>query len=243
MKILSFELKPSKRGLLATYFRQKLSVVDEVSSSCDLPEMLSTYGYDAVIVQIEEDSPSDLDAIGFIKSLNEVPVILVAKSLGNWSRLAALEAGADDLIVSPLSHEEVFLKVQNLVRRASGIVRHSVTVGSVVIDMNAKCIYANGSLLSLTRKEYMVVEALVIKGGFMSKEALLDHLYEEGENKAPKILDVFVCKIRRKMKAAGVNEFISTRWGYGFVIEGLTPHMPPVGSNNNKNRENQRAYA
>jgi two-component system cell cycle response regulator CtrA len=130
-----------------------------------------------------------------------------------------LQAGADDLIVDPLSHEEVFMKVQNLVRRNRGFQDNSLRIGAVEINMNAKKIYAKGQPVSLTKKEYQIAEILALrKGNVLSKEAILDHLYGGLDEPNPKIIDVFVCKIRKKLQTMGVDDFIETNWGRGYMV-------------------------
>jgi two-component system cell cycle response regulator CtrA len=133
-------------------------------------------------------------------------------------RLRVLQIGADDLIVDALSHEEIFIKVQNLIRRSRGFQENALRIGQVEINMDAKKIYAKGKPVFLTKKEYQIAEILALrKGAVLSKEAILDHLYGGLDEPNPKIIDVFICKIRKKLQALGVEDFIETNWGRGYM--------------------------
>jgi two-component system cell cycle response regulator CtrA len=147
------------------------------------------------------------------------PVIVVTRAMNEAARLRVLQAGADDLIVDALSHEEVFMKVQNLIRRSRGFQENVLRIGAVEINMNAKKIYANGRPVTLTKKEYQIAEILALrKGAVLSKEAILDHLYGGLDEPNPKIIDVFICKIRKKLQSLGVDDFIETNWGRGYMV-------------------------
>jgi two-component system cell cycle response regulator CtrA len=147
------------------------------------------------------------------------PIVAVARAMNEAARLRVLQAGADDLIVDALSHEEVFMKVQNLIRRNRGFQDNALRIGAVEINMNAKKIYAKGRPVTLTKKEYQIAEILALrKGNVLSKEAILDHLYGGLDEPNPKIIDVFICKIRKKLQMMGVDDFIETNWGRGYMV-------------------------
>ena len=85
--------------------------------------------------------------------------------------------------------------------------------------MNAKKIFAKGKPVTLTKKEYQIAEILALrKGAVLSKEAILDHLYGGLDEPNPKIIDVFICKIRKKLQSMGVEDFIETNWGRGYMV-------------------------
>jgi two-component system cell cycle response regulator CtrA len=162
----------------------------------------------------------DIEIVRKLRSARvRAPIVAVARNLNEAARLRVLQAGADDLIVDALSHEEVFMKVQNLIRRNRGFQENSLRVGQVEINMNAKKIYAKGKPCTLTKKEYQIAEILALrKGNVLSKEAILDHLYGGLDEPNPKIIDVFICKIRKKLQMMGVDDFIETNWGRGYMV-------------------------
>jgi two-component system cell cycle response regulator CtrA len=233
MKILSFETVPTKSDLLVPYLRSRLAIVDETGDFEDLLELVKFYDYDAVLLRLSEDRLNDVDLIRRLRQARvRAQVVVLARKLNEAARLRVLQAGADDLIVEALSHEEVFMKVQNLVRRSRGFQDNVLSIGNIEINMNAKKIYAKGKPVTLTKKEYQIAEILALrKGAVLSKEAILDHLYGGLDEPNPKIIDVFVCKIRKKLQAMGVDDFIETNWGRGYiVIDHRTPAVAEAPS-------------
>jgi len=220
MKILSFETIPSKKDLLIPFLRSRLAIVDETNDSEEALDLVKFYDYDVILLRLSEDRMGDVDIVRkFRVARVRAPIVALSKTMNEAARLRVLQAGADDLIVDALSHEEVFMKVQNLVRRNRGFQDNALRIGSVEINMNAKKIYAKGHPVSLTKKEYQIAEILALrKGNVLSKEAILDHLYGGLDEPNPKIIDVFVCKIRKKLQMMGVDDFIETNWGRGYMV-------------------------
>ena len=219
MKILSFETISNKKDLLTAFLRSRLAIVDETNDSEEVLDLVKFYDYDAILLRLSENRLGDLELIRRLRvSRVRAPLIAIARSMSVAVRLRVLQTGADDLIVDALSHEEIFMKVQNLIRRSRGFQENAVRLGRVEINMNAKQIYANGKLVTLTKKEYQIAEILALrKGVVLSKEAIIDHLYGGLDEPNPKIIDVFICKIRKKLQAFGVEDFIETNWGLGYM--------------------------
>lgn len=220
MKILSFETISNKKDLLTAFLRSRMAIVDETSDPEEALDLVKFYDYDAILLRLSESRLGDLELIRKLR-LGRVraPLIAIARSMSEAARLRVLQAGADDLIVDALSHEEIFMKVQNLIRRSRGFQENALRIGRVEINMNAKKIYANGKPVTLTKKEYQIAEILALrKGVVLSKEAILDHLYGGLDEPNPKIIDVFICKIRKKLAALGAGELIETNWGRGYMV-------------------------
>ena len=220
MKILSFEMFLNKTDLLTPFLRSKLAIVDETNDSEEVLDLIKFYEYDAILLRLSEERPGEVELIRKLRLAKvRAPIVAVARSMTEAARLRILQAGADDLIVNALSHEEVFMKMQNLIRRSRGFQDSSLCIGSVEINMNAKKIFAKGKPVTLTKKEYQIAEILALrKGAVLSKEAILDHLYGGLDEPNPKIIDVFICKIRKKLQSMGVEDFIETNWGRGYMV-------------------------
>lgn len=220
MKILIFGNIIDNKDVLTTYFKSKLVVVDETLEREEALDLARIYDYDAVVLRLSDARPPETDLIRRLRIGGlRCPVIAVAHSFGESSRLRVLEAGVDDLIVSATSQEEIFLRVQNQVRRSRGFQSPALTLGNVEINMNAKKIFVAGREVTLTKKEYQIVEILALrKGCVLSKEAILDHLYGGLDEPNPKIIDVFICKIRKKLLALGADDLIETNWGRGYMV-------------------------
>jgi two-component system cell cycle response regulator CtrA len=220
MKILSFETFQNKKDLLTPFLRSRLAIVDETNDSDEALDLVRFYDYDVILLRLSEDRPGDIDIVRKLRVARvRAPIVAVARAMNEAARLRVLQAGADDLIVDALSHEEVFMKVQNLIRRNRGFQDNALKIGSVEINMNAKKIFAKGRPVTLTKKEYQIAEILALrKGNVLSKEAILDHLYGGLDEPNPKIIDVFICKIRKKLQLMGVDDFIETNWGRGYMV-------------------------
>jgi two-component system cell cycle response regulator CtrA len=234
MKILSFETSTNKSDLLIPFLRSRLAIVDETSDVEEALDLVKFYEFDVVLLRLAEDRITDVDLIRKLRLARlRAPIVVLARSLNEAGRLRVLQAGADDLIVNALSHEEVFMKIQNLVRRSRGFQENALCIGNIEINMNAKKIYAKGKPVTLTKKEYQIAEILALrKGAVLSKEAILDHLYGGLDEPNPKIIDVFICKIRKKLQALGVDDFIETNWGRGYMVidhrQETTADAPPA---------------
>lgn len=243
MKILSFETVLNKSDFLTAFLRSKLAIVDETNDSDEVLDLIKFYEYDAIVLRLSEERPGEVELIRKLRMAKvRAPIVAITRSMTEAARLRILQAGADDLIVNALSHEEVFMKIQNLIRRSRGFQDSSLCIGSVEINMNAKKIFAKGKAVTLTKKEYQIAEILALrKGAVLSKEAILDHLYGGLDEPNPKIIDVFICKIRKKLQSMGVDDFIETNWGRGYMVidhrqdgPGMGVQMPaPAGAEEN----------
>ena len=121
MKILSFETASNKKDLLTAFLRSRLAIVDETNDAEEALDLVKFYDYDAILLRLSEERLGDLEIIRKLRMARvRAPVVAVARTLNEAARLRVLQAGADDLIVDALSHEEVFMKVQNLIRRSRG---------------------------------------------------------------------------------------------------------------------------
>jgi two-component system cell cycle response regulator CtrA len=229
MKILTFETNANKSDLLIPFLRSRLAIVDETADVEEAIDLVKFYEFDVILLRLSEDRLTDVDLIRKLRLARvRAPIVVLARSLNEAGRLRVLQAGADDLIVNALSHEEVFMKIQNLVRRSRGFQENALCIGSIEINMNAKKIYAKGKPVTLTKKEYQIAEILALrKGAVLSKEAILDHLYGGLDEPNPKIIDVFICKIRKKLQSLGVDDFIETNWGRGYMV---IDHRQDAGS-------------
>ena len=153
MKILSFETNANKSDLLIPFLRSRLAIVDETTEVEEAIDLVKFYEFDVVLLRLSEDRLSDVDLIRKLRLARlRAPIVVLARSLNEAGRLRVLQAGADDLIVNALSHEEVFMKIQNLVRRSRGFQENALCIGSIEINMNAKKIYAKGKPVTLTKK-------------------------------------------------------------------------------------------
>jgi len=135
--------------------------------------------------------------------------------------------GADDYITKPFDRAELIARIQAVVRRCKGFSQPALRIGPLELNLDSREVMVDGSEVHLTGKEYAILELLVLrKGMVLTKEAFLNQLYGGMDEPEMKIIDVFICKLRKKLAAAGVGDMIGTVWGRGYMVR--DPSSAPV---------------
>ena len=147
------------------------------------------------------------------------PIIIVSAIHALESKVRSLGFGADDYIVKPYYTTEIIARIQALARRFRGLDSSVCTIGPLSIHLDNKEVYCHGQPVILTGKEYAILEILVTRNGIVPKEMFLNNLYGGVDEPEMKIIDVFICKLRKKLiKASGGVDFIQTVWGRGYQL-------------------------
>jgi two-component system cell cycle response regulator CtrA len=140
--------------------------------------------------------------------------------------------GADDFITKPFDSQELLARIHAVVRRAKGFSQPTLSVGPLLLNLGSREVSVEGRPVHLTGKEYGILELLTLrKGVVLTKEAFLNHLYGGMDEPEVKIIDVFICKLRKKLATAGADNLIGTVWGRGYVMRdpsGVPGRMPLV---------------
>ena len=149
-----------------------------------------------------------------------IPVIAYG-GIAPLDPIALLRAGADDVANTPCTPEECAERCLALVRRAHGFTTPELVVGALTLDPEAHEVRLAGRTIRLTAREFAVLRLLVLRrGAVVRKQAMLSHLYaQDSEEPDGKIIDVFVCKLRRKLAEAGGRDVIATVWGVGYRLD------------------------
>ena len=134
--------------------------------------------------------------------------------------MRGLGFGADDYMTKPFHKDELVARIQAIVRRSKGHAESIITTGDLKVNLDAKTVEVNGQRVHLTGKEYQMLELLSLrKGTTLTKEMFLNHLYGGMDEPELKIIDVFICKLRKKLASAtGGTNYIETVWGRGYVL-------------------------
>ena len=145
-------------------------------------------------------------------------------------KVRSLIAGADDYLTKPFHRDEFLARLRTLERRCNGTENRTVRVGDLCIDLDSKTVDVAGKPVRLTGKEYEIVAFLASRRGFtLSKEMILNHLYGGMDEPELKIVDVFICKVRRKIAdASGGANYIETVWGRGYMLNNAEPSLQMV---------------
>ena len=147
--------------------------------------------------------------------------MLILSGIGEMdSKVRALGFGADDYVTKPFHRDELVARIHAIVRRSKGHSQSVIRTGKLAVNLDAKTVEVDGARVHLTGKEYAMLELLSLrKGTTLTKEMFLNHLYGGMDEPELKIIDVFICKLRKKLSlACGGDNYIETVWGRGYVL-------------------------
>lgn len=222
MRILCIEsVLPSISQAVASLEKYSM-IVDKVYSIQEVLELARTYDYDLIMLSPSNDFKLCSQIVKKIRYTGlDVPLLILEQQTDIREKLACFENGADDYLICPFDHRELIARIYAIVRRFKGHSDSVIRVSDFEINFNTKNVTVGGKKLSLTAKEYALVELLALrKGTILHKEQFLNHLYGGIDEPEIKIIDVFLCKIRRKIKKlSGGKQYIRTVWGRGYVLK------------------------
>jgi len=179
------------------------------------------YDYDIIVLDLQLP---DMSGFEVLKSLRlakvQTPVLILSGNAIVEAKVKALGFGADDYMTKPFHKDELVARIQAVVRRSKGHSQSVITTGKLTVNLDAKTVEVDGSRVHLTGKEYQMLELLSLrKGTTLTKEMFLNHLYGGMDEPELKIIDVFICKLRKKLAAATSGDnYIETVWGRGYVL-------------------------
>ena len=188
-------------------------------------ELAGLYDYDVVLLDLELDDMSGLDVIRAVRSAKlRTPIIVLTASVDIETKVKALSAGADDFISKPFHKAELVARINAVVRRSRGHSQSVITTGDISVNLDTRSAAVGGVPIHLTPSEYKVLELLSLrKNSVLTKEMCLNHLYNGLKEPEVKIIDVFICKLRKKLAQAGADNLIATVWGRGYVLREPNP--------------------
>jgi two-component system, cell cycle response regulator CtrA len=177
--------------------------------------------YDIILLDLRLPDINGFDVLQKLRGAKvNTPVLVLSGDAAVESRIRALTAGADDYLTKPFHKEELVARIRAVMRRSQSHSQSVITTGKITVNLDAKTVDASGTNVHLTVKEYQLLEALSLrKGATMSKDAILHQLYGGRDEPEQKIIDVFICKLRKKLAAATNGEHcIKTVWGRGYEM-------------------------
>jgi len=148
------------------------------------------------------------------------PILMLTAKDGEWDQVEGLDTGADDYLTKPFDKNELLARIHAIVRRSAGHSNSVIRTGRLNVNLDSRTVDVDGQAVHLTGKEYGILELLSLrKGTTLTKEMFLNHLYGGMDEPELKIIDVFICKLRKKLAQATGNEnYIETVWGRGYVL-------------------------
>ncbi len=179
------------------------------------------YDYDIILLDLNLPDMPGFDVLKQLRvSKVETPVLILSGTADTEVKVQGLGYGADDYLTKPFHKDELVARIHAVVRRSKGHSQSIITTGMVAVNLDAKTVDVNKQRVHLTGKEYQMLELLSLrKGTTLTKEMFLNQLYGGLDEPELKIIDVFICKLRKKLaNATGGEHYIETVWGRGYVL-------------------------
>ncbi|MBI4183123.1 MAG: response regulator transcription factor [Proteobacteria bacterium] len=221
MRVLLVEDDVMTSRSIALMLKSEGVVVDTTDLGEDGLEIGKLYDYDLIVLDL---MLPDIDGYQVLRRLRDgrvaTPVLILSGLAEPDDKIRGFGYGADDYLTKPFDKRELMARIQAVVRRAKGHAQSVIQVGKLEINLSERAVRVGGETVHLTGKEYGILELLAMrKGSTLSKEAFLNHLYGGMDEPEMKIIDVFICKLRKKLTRATAGEnYIETVWGRGYVL-------------------------
>jgi two-component system cell cycle response regulator CtrA len=221
MRILLVEDDPTTSRsieLMLTHANLNVYCTDMGEDGVDLAKL---YDYDLILLDLNLPDMSGHEVLRQIRqSRVETPILILSGSDDTENKLKGFGFGADDYLTKPFHREELVARIHAIIRRSKGHSQSIIRTGRVSVNLDAKTVDVEGKAVHLTGKEYQMLELLSLrKGTTLTKEMFLNHLYGGMDEPELKIIDVFICKLRKKLaEATGGANYIETVWGRGYVL-------------------------
>ena len=221
MHILVIEDTPATAKSIELLLAHDGHNVAVVTSGEEGVELAQTYDYDLLLLDLDLPDMTGSEVLRELRmSKVQSPVIVITGSAEVESKVQALTAGADDYIVKPFHKAELAARINAVVRRSRGQAESVIRTGEIALNLDTRRAEVSGQQIHLTPSEYKILELLSLrKNTLLTKEMCLNHLYNGLSEPEIKIIDVFICKLRKKIAAVtGGDGQIETVWGGGYML-------------------------
>ena len=220
MRVLLIEDDSATARGISLMLKSSGIVVDQVDSGEEGFDLAKHYEYDIVILDLMLPDMEGYEVVRRMRASRiEIPVLILSGLSRPQAKVKGLEVGADDFVTKPFDRAELLARIQAVVRRNKGFSQKSIIIGHLEINTDSHEVKVHNKIVYLTSKEYAILELLVMRRGVvLTKDAFLNHLYGGIDEPEIKIIDVFVCKLRKKLANSGLPGIIETVWGRGYMI-------------------------
>jgi len=231
MRVLLVEDDPTTAKsieMMLTHANLNVYATDLGEEGIDLAKL---YDYDIILLDLNLPDMTGHDVLRQLRLARiETPILILTGSDDTENKIRGFGFGADGFLTKPFQREVLVARIHAIVRRSKGHAQSIIWTGKVAVNLDAKTAEVEGKTVHLTGKEYQMLELLSLrKGTTLTKEMFLNHLYGGMDEPELKIIDVFICKLRKKIAQATDNEnYIQTVWGRGYVLKDPEPQQQPA---------------
>jgi len=229
MRVLLIEDEPTTSKAIELMLTTESFAVDATDLGEEGLDLGKLYDYDIILLDL---SLPDMHGYDVLKKLRvakvQTPVLILSGISELDSKVRSFGFGADDYVTKPFHHGELIARINAVVRRSKGHSQSIIHTGKLAVNLDSKTVEVDGARIHLTGKEYAILELLSLrKGTTLTKDMFLNHLYGGIDEPELKIIDVFICKLRKKLTGAcGGENYIETVWGRGYALREKTEALP-----------------
>ena len=221
MKILVVEDERDLNRIITKHLKKNNYSVDSCFDGQEALDFISYSEYDLIITDIMMPNVNGYEFIDKLRAnKNNTPVIMLTAKDTLEDKIVGLDSGADDYIVKPFEFDELLARIRVLMRRNYGLATNIIQIEDVVLDISKKQVTKSKELIDLTGKEYEVLEYLMKnKGSILSRDQILNHVWDYEYVGASNIVDVIIKNIRKKLDRGEGNTIIFTKRGLGYFVK------------------------
>ncbi|TCM83373.1 response regulator transcription factor CtrA [Rhodovulum steppense] len=226
MRVLLVEDDPTTAKsieLMLTHANLNVYTTDLGEEGIDLAKL---YDYDLILLDLNLPDMNGHEVLRQLRLARiDTPILILSGASDTENKIKGFGFGADDYMTKPFHREELVARIHAIIRRSKGHAQSVIRTGRIEVNLDAKTVDVEGKPVHLTGKEYQMLELLSLrKGTTLTKEMFLNHLYGGMDEPELKIIDVFICKLRKKLaQATGGETYIETVWGRGYVLRDPEP--------------------
>jgi two-component system OmpR family response regulator len=217
MRLLVVEDEPRLLRNLAKALREEGYAVDTAETGDDGLFKAENYEYDAIVLDVMLPGLDGWQVLERVRRHRQTPVLMLTARDAPSDRVRGLDTGADDYLIKPFDLSELLARVRALIRRSTGRGDSRIELGNVQLDTRSRTVTLAGQPVTLTAREYAILEYLALhRGEVVTRTKLYEHLFDENDDTLSNLLDVHIFSIRKKLRP----DLIATRRGQGYCVEG-----------------------